>query len=169
MEQATDTESITIRTEIRPGDMGFITYLHGILYDREYGYDYNFERYVAVGFNEFLEHYDERKDRMWIVEDGGKIVGSVLIMGRSGEVAQLRYFILLPKYRGRGLGKKMMKLAMDFCKSAGYKSVYLWTTEELHAAAHLYTLFGFKKTRQVASSHWGKEVVEECYDTVLTD
>lgn len=167
MKQATDTDNITIRTEIRPGDMGYITYLHGMLYDREYNYDYNFERYITLGFNEFLEKFDPEKDRVWIVEDGDKIVGSVLIMGRSGDVAQLRYFILLPEYRGLGLGKKLMQLAMDFCKSAGYKSVYLWTTDELHTAAHLYNSFGFRRTRQMPSNHWGKDVVEDCYDAVI--
>ena len=169
MKQALDIDNITIRTEIKPGDMGFITYLHGILYDKEYSYSYDFERYVAVGLNEFLEHYDDARDRLWIVEDHGQIVGSILIMGRSGDVAQLRYFILMPEYRGIGLGRKLMQLAMDFCKEAGYRSVYLWTTEELHAAAYLYNHFGFKRTRQVPTSHFGKDVVEDCYDTQIKD
>ena len=29
-------EEITIRTELRPGDIGFVTYLHGELYKKEY-------------------------------------------------------------------------------------------------------------------------------------
>lgn len=167
MEGIKEMKDITIRTEIRPGDIGFITYLHGLLYSQEYNYNYNFERYVAVGLDEFLANYDEKKDHMWVAEDGDKIIGSVVIMGRSGATAQLRYFILLPEYRGLGLGKKLMQLAMDFCKSAGYRSVYLWTAEELHTAAHLYKIFGFKKTRQIPQNHWGKEVVEDCYDVVI--
>ena len=163
-----NTDNITIRTEIKPGDLGYITYLHGILYDQEYNYDYNFERYVAMGLNEFLQNYNHQKDRLWVVEDNNKIIGSILIMGRSGAIAQLRYFILIPEFRGIGLGKKLMQLAMDFCKSTGYKSIYLWTTQELHAAAHLYKLYGFKKTKQVPSKNWGKAVIEDCYDTLIS-
>ena len=126
------------------------------------------ERYVAVSFSEFLENYDARKDRIWIVEsDNNNIVGSMVIMGRSGVVAQLRYFILHPDYRGLGLGRKLMQLVMDFCKSAGYRSVYLWTASELNTAAHLYMQFGFKKTKQIPSNPWGKEVVLDCYDTII--
>ena len=91
----------------------------------------------------------------------------MVIMGRSGVVAQLRYFILHPDYRGLGLGRKLMQLAMDFCKSAGYRSVYLWTASELNTAADLYMQFGFKKTKQIPSNPWGKEVVLDCYDTII--
>ena len=167
MKEFIDLNQITIRTDIRPGDIGYITYLHGVLYNREYSYNYHFERYVAISFSEFMENYEPGKDRLWIVEDENTIVGSILIIGRSGNVAQLRYFILHPDYRGMGLGKRMMQLAMDFCRSAGYGSVYLWTASELDTAAHLYQRFGFKKTKQVISNHWGKEVVEDCYDAII--
>lgn len=167
MKNTINSEQLTIRTDIRPGDLGMITYLHGKLYSEEYHYNSNFEKYVATGLQEFLNNFNDQKDRLWIVEAQGQIVGSIVIMGRSGKVAQLRYFILLPAYRGIGLGKKLMQLAMDFCKATGYTSVYLWTANELHTAAHLYRKFGFQRTQQVSASHWGKDVMEDCYDTVI--
>ena len=36
-------DDISIRTELRPGDIGYVTYLHGVLYHREYGYGVQFE------------------------------------------------------------------------------------------------------------------------------
>jgi len=70
-----------IRTDIRPGDIGYLIYLHGVLYAREYGLDYSFEGYVATGLGEFAKSYDERRDRLWLAEDGGRIVGSIAIVG----------------------------------------------------------------------------------------
>jgi hypothetical protein len=56
-------EDIVIRTELRPGDIGYVTYLHGDLYKKEYGYGIAFEAYVAQGFYEFYSQYDPGKDR----------------------------------------------------------------------------------------------------------
>lgn len=95
-----------IRTDIRPGDIGYIISLHGVLYAREYDLDHTFEGYVAAGLGEFAKSYDERRDRLWIAEEGGRIVGSIAIVGSKGGVAQLRWFLVDPKARGSGLGRR---------------------------------------------------------------
>ena len=158
---------LKIRTEVRSGDLGYLIYLHGKLYGAEYDYNMVYEKYVAQGVAELMATYDDTKDGVWLVEDKGEIVGTIAIMGRSGKVAQLRYFLLLPPYRGLGLGKKLVQLALDFCVAAGYQSVYLWTATELEAAANLYQKFGFVKTKEVNTLDWGKQVTEACYDLVL--
>ena len=45
---------ITIRTR-RPGDAGYIAYRHAVLYEREYGLDKVFEKYVLAGLLDFLD------------------------------------------------------------------------------------------------------------------
>jgi len=51
-------ENISIRTELKPGDMGYVIYLHGKLYKKEYNYEIQFENYVAKGLCEFYEKYN---------------------------------------------------------------------------------------------------------------
>jgi N-acetylglutamate synthase-like GNAT family acetyltransferase len=155
---------INIRTTLQPGDIGYISYLHGSIYGNEYGYGIGFESYVAAGLAEFYRQYDVERDRVWIAEHAGMIVGFLLLMHREEAVAQLRYFILAPGYRGVGLGKKLMTLCMDFLEETGYKSAYLWTTSELPAAAALYKRFGFAVVEECpAIEPFGKAVLEQRY------
>lgn len=161
------TDKITIRQHLLPGDMGYITYMHGKLYHEQCGYDRHFERYVAQEFNEFLEQYDPEKDRVWIAELDNKIVGTIVIMGRSGRVAQLRYFLIDPQVRGAGLGKKLMHEAMSFCREKKYTNVFLLTTEELETAAELYRRHGFQITKRQETDLWGQQVILNCYDAIL--
>ena len=72
-------KGIGIRSELRPGDIGNVTYLHGHLYSVEYGYGISFEAYVAKGLFEFYENYDVEKDRVWVCEDGERFVGFLLL------------------------------------------------------------------------------------------
>jgi ribosomal protein S18 acetylase RimI-like enzyme len=156
-------DGISIRTTLQPGDIGYITYLHGSLYKEEYNYGIAFEAYVAQGLAEFYQQYDPQKDAVWICEHNNKIVGFLLLMHR-GTAAQLRYFILAKGYRGIGLGSKLMKLYMQFLREKGYVSSYLWTTHELDAAAHLYKKYGFVLTEEKESTAFGKPLKEQRYD-----
>ena len=164
MENIIDPQRITIRTELRPGDLGYLIYLHGHLYGTEYRYGVMFEIYVAQGICEFYRQYDPEKDRVWICEDGDRIVGFLLLMHRENDTAQLRYFILEPAYRGIGLGRRLMKLYMDHLQSAGYRHSYLWTTHELGTAAALYKRHGFRLTEEKQSEAFGKPLREQRYD-----
>jgi N-acetylglutamate synthase-like GNAT family acetyltransferase len=160
-------EEINIRTELKPGDIGYVIYMHGHLYKKEYNYGIGFETYVAAGLAEFYEQYDPQKDGVWICEHKNKMVGFLLCMHRN-DVAQLRYFIIAPGYRGIGLGNKLMQLFMEHLKRCKYKASYLWTTDELPASAHLYQKFGFKLTDEKTSSAFGKPLKEQRYDLLLS-
>jgi ribosomal protein S18 acetylase RimI-like enzyme len=156
-----------VRTEIRPGDIGRIIHLHGTLYAREYALDYTFEGYVAAGLGQFAKAYDERKDRLWVAEEGEQLAGTIAIAGHLDGTAQLRWFLVHTEARGSGLGRKLLSEAIEFCHARGFKSVFLWTISELKAAAHLYREAGFQLTEQKAHALWGGARVEERYDLVL--
>ena len=163
---AISTNNIVIRTNIKPGDLGFVIYRHGKLYAEEYGYGISFETYVAMGMYEFYKFYNPNHDRVWICEHEDHIIGFLMLMHRDNNAAQLRYFYLEKNYRGIGLGKKLMNLYMDFYNFCGYTSSYLWTTHELKAAAALYTKHGFKLSEEKESTAFGKPLREQRYDMV---
>jgi len=103
------------------------------------------------------------KDSVWICEHHDRMVAFLLLMHRENNAAQLGYFLIEPRYRGIGLGKKLMQLYMEFLRACRYQSPYLWTTHELEAAASLYKRFGFKLTEEKESTAFGKRLREQRY------
>ncbi len=149
---------INIRDDVRPGDAGYLTYLHGWIYKKEYDYSVAFEGYVAESFYQFLIEYNPEKDRLWCAEHEGEIVGCIGIVGH-GERAQLRWFLLHPNYRGIGLGKDLFEQAMCFAREKGFKRVCLETTNDLTRAIGMYTKAGFVKTAENENRAWRDDLL----------
>jgi ribosomal protein S18 acetylase RimI-like enzyme len=159
------SQAITMRTTLAPGDLGAIVRLHGVVYAREYGFDPTFEAYVAGHLAAFVRSHTDR-DRLWIAERGGEIVGCIAIVGATDAEAQLRWYLVDPSARGLGLGKRLLREAIAFCQHRGYTTVFLWTVSALTAAARLYRSVGFAKVEEHPAEQWGVRVVEQKY--VLT-
>jgi len=157
-----------VRKTFKSGDLGYVIYLHGLLYGREYSLDHTFEGDVAQRMGEFIKSFDANKDLFAVAEDAeGNIVGSIAINGLADNTAQLRWFLLHPSVRGAGLGKQLLQEAVDFCKERKFKSVSLWTISELKTAAHLYRQAGFQLTWENTREFWGGMRTEQRYDLIL--
>jgi GNAT superfamily N-acetyltransferase len=160
-------KNLKVRCDLQPGDMGYVVYLHAVIYAKECGFDHTFEGYVAAGLAEFAQSFKPNKDRLWIAAIGDQIIGSIAVFGRSESEAQLRWFLVHPSYRGLGLGKTLFHEALQFCKKCGYKTIFLWTISDLDTARYIYTSAGFKKTEEITHQIWGKLLTEERYDLWL--
>ena len=157
---------INIRNDLRPGDIGYLTYLHGVLYAKEYGWDHTFEAYVAGPLAEFAKAQNDRQ-RIWVVEKDANVAGSIAIVEASKEEAQLRWLLLHPNLRGRGIGRKLVEEAISFSKERDYSSVFLWTVSTLAAAGELYKRTGFELTGESRRELWGAIVTEQRYEMRL--
>jgi len=157
------SDDIAIRTTLQPGDLGYVAYLHGKLYAEECGYGPNFEAYVLESIGEFEHQYDPAKDRVWVCEHAGRIIGFLAGVHR-GDCVQLRYFIFLPEYRGIGLGKKLMDSFMAYMQEQSITKAYLWTSNEQHTAIALYARYGFKLAEEKPSTAFDKPLTEQRYE-----
>jgi len=151
----------------RAGDIGWIVNRHGVIYSEEYGWDETFEALTAEILAKFIQDHDPKRERIWIAEQDGEKVGSVMIVDEGNQVAKLRLFRVEPKAREKGIGKKLLEECINFSKRNGYKKIRLWTQSNLLAARHLYLKYGFKLTEEEPSTRFGYELVSEVWELKL--
>jgi GNAT superfamily N-acetyltransferase len=158
--KAMPATGFTLRTDLRPGDLGWIVHRHGAIYAAEEGYDLRFEAYVAGPLARFALVGTDR-ERLWIAEDAGRFSGCLAVVDAFDDEAQLRWFLVEPASRGRGLGRRLLETALAFSREQGYTRVGLWTVAGLEPAGRLYREAGFERAETREGAPWGVEVVEE--------
>jgi GNAT superfamily N-acetyltransferase len=153
-----------IRHTLQPGDLGMIVHLHGVLYAREYGLDTTFEPYVAKPLAELVL---AGNGRLWVAEQGDRIVGSIAVVDADNGEGQLRWFLLAPEARGSGLGRRLLDTALAYCRERRMTRVFLWSFSDLATALRLYERAGFKLTETRVADVWGAERTEVRMDLSL--
>jgi DNA-binding MarR family transcriptional regulator/predicted N-acetyltransferase YhbS len=151
----------------QPGDIGWIIGRHGALYATEYGWNIEFEAFVAEIAAKFVRDFDPQRECCWIAERSGEIAGSVFVVKHSDEVAQLRMLVVDPAARGLGIGARLVEECIAFAKRAGYKEMMLWTTDFNQAARRIYERAGFTLVSEKRDRGYGVDFVAETWTLEL--
>ncbi|WP_374448342.1 GNAT family N-acetyltransferase [Stella sp.] len=148
----------------RVGDFGWIVQRHGELYAAEYGWDIRFEGVVAGIAADILARFDPATDACWIAEKDGRRIGSVAVVAKAPELAQLRILIVDPAARGLGVGRRLVAECLDFARRAGcYRRMTLSTYSCLAAARRIYEAAGFRLVEQRPERNYGHDLVAETW------
>jgi len=150
-----------------PGDFGWMVKRHGEIYAQEYGWTEPFEGLCAQIVADFANKNDPKRERCWIAEMDGEVVGCVFLAKDSAKVARIRLLLVDPKARGLGVGVRLADECIRFARRAGYKKITLWTHSNLSAARHIYQKAGFRLMRTERHRSWGTQVVSEHWDLEL--
>jgi len=151
----------------QPGDMGWVVHRQAVLYATAYGWDEQFEALVAEIVAKFIQHFDAKRERCWLAEMDGEIVGSVFLVKQSEEVAKLRMLYVEPAARGLGIGKRLVEECIRFAKRTGYRKITLWTNSILTAARTIYIKAGFQLVHTESHHSFGHDLVGETWELDL--
>lgn len=158
-------------TEYVPGAIGRVIEMHGTYYAEHWNLKMYFEARCAEELAELMKRFNPACDGAWFAWADGKIIGSIFIDGHDAENegGRLRWFFIEPEYQGYGLGNRLINEAMDFCKQAGFKRVYLTTFKGLNTARHLYEKVGFRLCQEVDATELtgSSELVEQIFEVHL--
>ena len=159
---------VTIRRLGAPGDLGWVVMAHGELYAAEFGWDASFEALVARIVVDYAQSADPAREAAWIAECHARRVGCVLcVRGDDERTAQLRTLLVSPEARGRALGFRLVREAVDFAVAAGYERMVLWTNDSLVAARRVYLQHGFRLAGEVPHRSFGADLVGQTYELDL--
>jgi DNA-binding MarR family transcriptional regulator/GNAT superfamily N-acetyltransferase len=151
----------------QPGDIGWIIHRQGKLYAEEYGWDETYEALVAEILAAFVKNFDETRERAWIAERDGAIVGSVFLVRHDDAVAKLRLLYVEPAARGQGIGARLVDEVIAFARGKGYRRLTLWTNDILASARRIYQAAGFRLVAQGRHKSFGKDLVGQTWELSL--
>jgi GNAT superfamily N-acetyltransferase len=166
---ADDDRQTCVLRPPRAGDLGWVVHRHGALYAAEYGWDERFEGLVAGVVAAFVDRRDPARERAWIAERDGAVVGSVFLVKESATVGQLRLLYVEPAARGAGIGARLVDECIAFARAAGYRKLILWTQRNLEAARRLYVRSGFRLVGEEPHERFGVPLVAEIWELPLED
>ena len=82
---------------------------------------------------------------LWVAVENEEVVGSVALRDLGDGVLELKRMYLRPSRRGRGLGKRLLEVALDYARAHEAVAVRLDTSEQMVAAQRLYEAHGFER------------------------
>lgn len=91
-------------------------------------------------------------DWLWVVEDGGRIVGQLILWASARDVRTLG-MALVAEARGQGVGARLLRAALEFADAQGVPKVDLEVWPENGRAVALYATQGFV-VEGLRREHW---------------
>src|ERR1700733_10460575 len=152
-----EAAGISIHRDFAAGDLGQLIYIHGVQNRADYGFNHVHEAYCAQIAVEYILCSQKQKGRseVWLAKQEGKVVGSIFIIERPNNQAQLRLLFVNRSVRGLGLGRWLTEESIHYSRSKEFSTIYLWTVRGLDHAISLYESVGFTPVEEKKIKEWG--------------
>lgn len=158
---------VAVRRELRDGDADALARFHAERYASEFGLDERFAESVLSSIEAYI-HAGWTRDSgaVWLI-DGDPLAGSLALTDQGDGTGQVRWFLLAPELRGRGLGRSLIAELIAEARTAGLHRLELVTFSALTTAARIYRDAGFELRSSEETDMWGPEIVIQRYELAL--
>jgi GNAT superfamily N-acetyltransferase len=160
------TRAVVLRPPA-PGDLGWVLQRHGAVYAAEYGWNADFEAYVARIIAGYVDIRDPRRAAFWIAELDGVAAGSVCCVPEDESTARLRLLLVEDWARGLGIGGRLVSEVLRFARQAGYERIVLSTYDVLVSARRIYQGAGFTLASEEPEYSYGHDLIAQLWERCL--
>ncbi len=145
------------------GDLGWVLQRHGVVYTEEFGWNSEFEAWVATIVAEYLRAPDPGRQAGWIAEVDGAPAGSAFCVAEDAGTARLRMLLVEPWARGLGIGGRLVDEVLRFARRAGYQRIVLSTYDVLVSAGRIYRAAGFTLVSEERERAFGHDLTAQVF------
>lgn len=139
--------------KIRPFIKGFDEEAFVSIFNAAFG-DYDDIRAMTLEEMKKMEESPSfNADGMLIAEWNGETAGMInayIDKLRPEEKGFIQWLGVLPKFRGRGIARKLVGKALESLKQRGMKVAETWAQTDREACVHIFESFGFKQVRSTS-------------------
>src|SRR3989338_6764988 len=108
-------------------------------------YPFDKSAYSDSDLERIDEVYGGEKESFFVIDEDGEIVGTVGVKEETESDALLRRLFVDLKHRRHGHGTQLLKKAIDFCRTSGYRRIFFRCTDRMADAMRLCLKSGFKE------------------------
>lgn len=159
------------KVTVRPakmGELGVVALRHMDFYGGGQGFDMSFETSLFDVMARFLKNRMSGHGQAWVADHRGVVVGSVAIDHTDRNTARLRWLLVSPGFRRRGIGRRLIEEALLFCREKRYRKVFLLTFQKIAEARELFDSVGLYLVEEETREAWGRSFTEERWELALT-
>jgi ribosomal protein S18 acetylase RimI-like enzyme len=158
------TNDISVRRDLRDGDADAIAELHRRVYALEYGLNERFVDGVRRGLEAAVSSgWPQRSGAVWLVDGDQTLLGALGLTDEGEAAGRLRWLVLDPSLRGRGLARSLVAELIEEARAANLHTLMLETYSDLTAAARIYRDAGFRVQWARARDDWGPAITFQGY------
>lgn len=160
---------VTARRCLRPGDVPAIVELHERVYVPEFARNTTFlDRVIRSVEAAIRRGWPESSGAVWLIDGDDARLDGCLALTREGPLlGRVRWFVLAPELRGRGLGQQMLAELLDEARRQHMERLTLDTFTALRAAGHIYRSAGFRLASAIERDDWGPTITYQTYELEL--
>ena len=82
--------------------------------------------------------------RIFLAQEKGEVLGVIVLLGLSEELAEIKNMAVKPAFQGQGIGKYLIERTVEVASLNHYKSICIGTANSSVRQLYLYQKLGFE-------------------------